>query len=75
MGKSRRTGEDQQELDPNKDHYPTFDQAVRGIRDAVDIPGDVVEYIEINCLKNGEVTYRYWRPYAEEPEGGYLSKV
>jgi len=59
-------------FDPTIDRYPNVYDALAVIQDGDILPNEPVERVEMTCLANGEITYRYWTVGAEEPEGGVL---
>lgn len=75
MGKPRIGDANTAELDTDRDRYPSFSKLLRKILEEVELPDAPVERLEVTCLASGEATYRIWSARAEEPEGGYLSKV
>jgi hypothetical protein len=48
---------------------------MRRILQEAEIEDVPIERLEVNFLASGEVTYRYWAPRAEEPEGGALGSA
>ena len=75
MGKSKsRQGADH-DLDINQNHFPEFKKVLTRILQDDAIGSRQVERIEVNCLRNGEATYRFWEPLAEEPDGGFLPRA
>lgn len=66
---------EQKSLDPNKDHHEDFRSALRRILDEGNIEDGPVERLEVFIHASGELTYRYWRPRAEESEGGHLTRA
>lgn len=72
MAGKPRVSQQDPTFDHNQDRHPTFDQVMQRISHEADLPTGPVERLEVNCLASGELTYRWWTPRAEEPEGGYL---
>jgi hypothetical protein len=75
-----RTGKEKvnspQELgdaNPDTDNYPPITQVIRTALDHEDFPQGDVARLEINCLSNGQGTWRAWVPGADFPEGGVYS--
>ena len=59
-------------VDFNSDRYPTAQEGLRRVLDEGDWAKITVDRIEVRFQANGEGTYRYWSPRAEEPEMGFL---
>jgi hypothetical protein len=59
-------------VDTDQDRYPTLGRVLSLISEDIDFEGVRVQRVEITCLANGDATYRWWRPRAEEPEGGFF---
>jgi len=62
----------QEQLDFDSDRHPTPRKALHRVANEGVIPDAPVEWIEVNCLASGELTYRWRTPRADEAEGGYL---
>lgn len=60
-------------FDHDIDRYPTFNQGMQRILNEAAIDDAPIDRLEVRFLANGDCTYRYWTPRAEEPEGGFLS--
>jgi hypothetical protein len=69
-----RSGQEQQ-IDPDKDRYPSIRKAIHAALQDEDFPQGDVERFEVTCLASGEATYRVWAARADEPLGGYLASV
>jgi hypothetical protein len=61
------------DVDTDQDRYPSFTQALRSIIEHAELGEDACERLEVNTFANGDVTYRFWPPRAEESVGGYIS--
>lgn len=72
MAKDQRSTKE--ELTPvhERDRYPRLVDVLEGILNDDTIPDGPVERLELTALANGEATYRYWLPRAEESEGGAM---
>jgi hypothetical protein len=60
------------DFDHNVDRYPTVAEALRKVINDPNFEGGVVERVDVRVQANGEVTYRYWEPRAEEPGVGFI---
>lgn len=60
-----------QKVDPETDRYPTFDQAIKAVKEHDDFPDGPVERVEIVCHASGEASWRIYTPRAEEPRIGF----
>jgi hypothetical protein len=60
-------------FDHNQDRYPNIADVLTAMQQDDEIQQGPVERIEVNCLANGDATYRVWAPRAEEPVGGFLA--
>jgi hypothetical protein len=65
-------GEVRGKNDHNRDRYPTAIQGLRRIVEQGRLEDTTIERLEVNFFANGEATYRYWAPRAEESRGGFL---
>jgi hypothetical protein len=61
-----------QRADRNSDNYPTAKAGLSRLVDEGYFESTHIDRLEVHFLANGEVTYRYWAPRAEESEGGVL---
>jgi len=64
-----------QPVDPNTDRYPNIYDVLAAVAADIETEDPHVERIEVTCLANGESTYRFWLPRAEESEGNVLSEI
>lgn len=73
MGKARKGNGDVELFDHNADRYPSFKQGLSRILQESRIEDTPIERLEVHFLANGEATYRYWAPRADESDGGVLT--
>lgn len=57
---------------PDQDAYPQLRSVLQALLEEPHLDDIEVERVEVTCLANGEATYRYWAPRAEESEGGFF---
>lgn len=69
-----KQGQKERLFDSDVDHHPTFTRALRRILQESEIEDEPIERLEVFIHASGELTYRYWRPRAEESDGGYLPR-
>jgi hypothetical protein len=60
-------------VDTDSDRYPDIKSVLAAMQDDEEITEGAVERIEVNCLANGDATYRVWAPRAEDPVGGFIA--
>ena len=67
---SRRRGVDSVEVDREQDHYPELQDVIDAALDHEDFPEGPVDRFVVECLGNGQGTWRVWPAKADEPLGG-----
>lgn len=55
-----------------QDRYPDIFEVLAAVADDIDAETVHVERVEVYCQANGDASYRYWEPRADESEGNYL---
>lgn len=59
--------------DADVDRFPNLKQILSELAGSDGVPDVPIERLELTTLANGDATYRYWEPRAEESEGGFIS--
>lgn len=57
-------------LNPDTDNYPAWRDVLDAAIRHEDFPNGPIDRVELNCLPNGQGTWRVWAPKAQEPIGG-----
>jgi hypothetical protein len=72
LAESNTSGVQPEQVDTDQDRYPTLNKVFHRILQEIEIPGNHVSRVLVECLPSGEATYKVTPARADEYIGGYL---
>jgi hypothetical protein len=72
LTESTSSGVQQEQVDTDEDRYPTLNKVFHRILQEIEIPGNRVSRVLVECLPSGEATYKVTPARADDYVGGYL---